>query len=202
MNSELETLIKPVHSAVLLIDIQNDWCHPEGNWARSGHDVSMAQKATQNTIEFIKQARKNKVPIIFIKANHSEWTDSPAQLRRRKSRGVEICKEGTWGEQFYMVQPLLGDPIIVKHRYSAFIGTDLDMILGSRGITTLIVCGGGTHACVESTVRDGFMLDYEIVIVSDCCRSSDLEQHISALKRMADLCGVVVEAREVLEAWA
>ena len=76
------------------------------------------------------------------------------------------------------------------------------MILRSHSIKTLIATGGGTQACVEATVRDGFMLDYNIVVVSDCCGTPSIEEHELALKRMANLCGVVVESRELLRAWS
>jgi ureidoacrylate peracid hydrolase len=95
-----------------------------------------------------------------------------------------------------------GDAIVVKHRYSAFIGTDLELMLKSRRLSTLILTGGGTGACVESTARDGFMLDYDIVVVSDCCGTTSLDDHEPALKRMARLCGTVVESKELLDIWS
>lgn len=200
MNAEIRELVNPIHSAVIVIDNQNDSCHPEGTYAKSGLDISLRQKAANNTAEFIKEARNYKVPIIFIRYNYSPWTASPAWIRQHKNKKLIACVEGTWGEQFYAVEPQEGEPVVVKHRYSAFIGTDLDMILRSKKISTLIVTGGGTQVCVESTVRDGFMLDYDIVVVSDCCGTPNIEEHEPALKRMAALCGTVVEAREVLEA--
>lgn len=195
-------LISPTHSAVLVIDNQNDSCHPDGVYARSGRDISLRQKAAHNTAEFIKEVRKYKVPVIFIRVSNNKWTNSPAWTRQPRTEGAQACQEGTWGEQFYAVEPLPGDPIVTKHRYSAFMGTDLDMILRSHRIETLIVTGGGTQACVEATVRDGFMMDYNIVVVSDCCGTPSIEEHEPALKRMANLCGLVVESGELLKTWS
>jgi len=202
MAPNFKELINPLHSAVLVIDNQNDSCHPDGIYARSGRDISLRQKAAHNTAEFIKEARKYKVPIIFIKVSNNKWTNSPVWMRQPRIEGAQACQEGTWGEQFYAAQPLLGEAIVTKHRYSAFIGTDLDMILRSHRIKTLIATGGGTQACVEATARDGFMLDYNIVVVSDCCGTPSIEEHELALKRMANLCGVVVESKQLLQAWA
>lgn len=202
MDSELTELVKPDHSSLLVIDVQNDCCHPDGAYAKRGRDISLRQKAAHNTAAFIKEARRYNVPVIFIKLNHGKWDESPSWKRRRKELGPPVCMEGTWGAEFYAVQPQEGDAIVVKHRYSAFIGTELDLILRRRRITTLIVTGGGTHVCVESTVRDGFMLDYDVVVVSDCCGSTSLEEHLPALKRMARLCATVAEAKEVSEAWS
>lgn len=199
---DFRELISPSHSAILVIDNQNDSCHPDGIYAKSGRDISLRQRAAHNTAQFIIEARKYKVPIIFIKVNHNQWTNSPAWLSKQRSGGPQACKEGTWGEQFYAVQPLPGEAIVTKHRYSAFIATDLDMILRSQRIKTLIATGGGTQACVEATVRDGFMLEYMIVVVSDCCGTPSIEEHEPALKRMANLFGTVVESGELLRAWS
>lgn len=199
---DFKDLVSPSRSAVLVIDNQNDSCHPDGVYARNGRDISLRQKAAHSAAAFIKEARKYSVPIIFIKVNHNKWTNSPSWVRQPRTEGAQACAEGTWGEQFYAVEPLPGEAIVTKHRYSAFIGTDLDMILRSHRIKTLIVTGGGTQACVESTVRDGFMLDYDIVVVSDCCGTPSIEEHELALKRMSNLCGTVADSKELLRTWS
>lgn len=201
MTPEITELIHPDRSTVIVIDVQNDACHPDGLYARSGRDISLRQRAAHNAAEFVKEAREYRVPIIFTKASHSPWDESPA-LRRRRRGSPQPYLEGSWGAEFYAVQPMKGDAVVVKHRYSAFIGTDLDLVLRSKRITTLIVTGGGTPVCVESTVRDGFMLDYDILVVSDCCGSTTPEEHEGALKRMGRLCGTVAEANEILQAWS
>ena len=201
MEPDLKELLKAAHSAILAIDIQNDPCHPEGLYAKLGRDVSLRREAAHNAAAFIDKARKFNLAVIFVKLNHSKWNESPAWIRRSKLRGpwTEAYKEGTWGEQFYAVQPKEEDPIVVKHRYSSFVGTDLEVILRSRNITTLIVTGGGTAACEESTVRHGLCLDYDILVISDCCGSSTVQEHSPALKRMDGLGATVVESGGVLE---
>jgi ureidoacrylate peracid hydrolase len=171
-------------------------------YAKLGRDISLRRQAAHNAADFIDKAREFNLPIIFIKLNHSEWNESSSWLRRSQLRGpwTTAYKEGTWGEEFYAVQPKQGDAVVTKHRYSAFVGTDLEMILGSRKIATLLVTGGGTAACVESTVRHGLCLDYDIVVISDCCGSSTLNEHGPALKRMEGLGATVVESWQVLEA--
>lgn len=200
MESDLKELLVPAYSAILAIDIQNDPCHPEGLFAKLGLDVSLRREAAHNAAAFIDKARKFNLAVIFVKLNHSKWNESPAWIRRSKRRGprTEAYKEGTWGEQFYAAQPKADDPIVVKHRYSAFVGTDLEMILRSRKITTLIVTGGGTAACVESTVRHGLSLDYDIFVISDCCGGT-VQDHGPALKRMDSQGATVVESRHIIE---
>ena len=201
MDLDLRELINPAHSAILVIDIQNDACHPEGLFAKIGLDTRLRRESAHNTAAFIDKVRMFNLPVIFIKLNHSQWNESPAWIRRSKIRGprTEAYKEGTWGAEFYAVQPKEEDPIVIKHRYSAFVGTDLEMILRSRHITTLIVTGGGTAACVESTVRHGLCLDYDMILVSDCCGSSTVQDHESALKRMQSQGAPVVESARILE---
>jgi ureidoacrylate peracid hydrolase len=140
------------------------------------------------------------VIVIFLKTNHSRWNNSRAWIRHKKDRPVH-CQEGTWGEEFYMVKPLDDEPIVVKHRFSGFIGTDFDHLLRIQGIQTLIMTGGGTHACVESTARDGFMLDYDIVLLSDCTFTSSPKRHYTALEVMGELFATVVSSKEVVNAW-
>ena len=92
------------------------------------------------------------------------------------------------------------DIIVVKHRFNAFIDTDLNLILRSMGIRTLIFTGIATHVCVESTVRHAFFYDYYNVVVRDCVATWDEELHRTALKNMDFLFGQVADAKEVFEA--
>ena len=110
------------------------------------------------------------MPVFFIRGVHSEWTDSEVRKERHRSkypsRGSN-CQEGTWGAELYGVRPEPGDQMITKNRYSAFINTNLDLNLRAQGIKTIITTGTSTDACVESTARDGFMLDYYVVFVDE-----------------------------------
>ena len=198
---ELKELINPGHTAVVVIDLQNDFCHGEGDMAKSGRDVSLMQKAAHNTQKFLPEVRKRKVPVIFVRARHNEWTNSPAWARKRGEKGSLTCKEGSWGEEFFVVKPGKSEAVVVKHRYSAFIGTDLDLILRSQAVQTVILTGVGTNVCVESTARDGFQMDYDIVLLSDCTGSSTLESHQKALDVLGLHFGYVFTSREILEAW-
>ena len=198
---ELKELINPGHTAVVVIDLQNDFCHSEGDMAKSGRDVSLMQQAAHNTQKFLPEVRKRKVPVIFVRARQNPWNISPAWMRKRGEKGSSACKEGEWGEDFFVVKPDEGEAVVVKHRYSAFIGTDLDLILRSQGIQTVILTGVGTHVCVESTARDGFQMDYDIVLLSDCTGSCPPESHNRALEVLGQHFAHVVTSKEILEAW-
>lgn len=198
---EFKELVSPKHSAIVVIDLQNDFCHSDGTFGKIGTNMSLLQQAAHNTQKFLPEARKQKVPVIFVRAVHNEGNNSAAWMRKRGPKGMQTCMEGTWGEKFFVVQPVEGETTVIKHRYSAFIGTDLDLILRSRGIQTVILTGVGTNVCVESTARDGFQMDYDIVLLSDCTGASTKEAHQGALDVLGQHFGYVVGSQDVLKAW-
>ncbi len=90
---------------------------------------------------------------------------------------------------------------MIKHRYSAFVGTRLESVLHTLGIKTLIMTGVGTNVCVESTARDGFMRDFNIVFLSDCTATSTQEFHDATLANIKLFFGVVATSDDVLATW-
>ncbi|MBI4321522.1 MAG: cysteine hydrolase [Chloroflexi bacterium] len=200
----LEELVDPRHTALVVVDVQNDFCHSEGDLGRRAGDVSRIQAAVRDLVGLIIQARDKGVAIIFIRAVHGAWTDSETWLRRRKDVPVaqlRTCQDNTWGGDFYEVQPLPGDKVIAKPRYSAFYGTELDVMLRARGIRTLLMTGVTTNVCVESTARDGMQRDYDIVLVENCCGTTRDEDHQATLRNIRNQFGVVATSGEVVEAW-
>jgi ureidoacrylate peracid hydrolase len=119
-----------------------------------------------------------------------------------KSLAEKTCPETT-ALLVYGVAPEPGDPLVTKHRYSAFINTDLDLILRAQGIKSLILTGVATNGCVESTARDGFMLDYYVVFVDDCsATSAGPGPHAGTLANIGRGFGEVVKAADLMSMWA
>ena len=113
----------------------------------------------------------------------------------------EYTVEDTWGQQFCDgLEPQSVEPIIKKHRSSAFVATDLDSVLRSNGIESLIVTGCVTHGCVQATARHGAYNDYYVVVVKDCVASTSRELHEAALKIMESRLDVV-DSQEILNEW-
>ncbi len=176
--SEFKELVKPAHTAVVVVDFQNVWCHNDGALAKSGRDVSLCQKAAYNCEQFLKEVRKKNVRVIFTQCSHDPWSYSPPWLRKCEEMELPLptlCQKGSWEEEFFVVSPQRGEAVVRKRRYSAFMDTDLDLILRSQGIKTIIVTGVATEVCVESTVRDAYQMDYEVVLLSDCTGSPTLK---------------------------
>jgi ureidoacrylate peracid hydrolase len=195
----LEQRLEPKHAAVVVVDMQNDFCHEDGGLAKNGGNVARTQAIVPALNALIADARKAEVPVIFVRAAHNKWTDSEARRAKQFGRQHAICAEGTWGCEWYGVAPEPGDAVVTKHRFSAFINTDLELILRAQGIQTLVMTGTATNVCVESTARDGFMLDHFIVFVDDCCGTGDEAAHAATLRNMRK---DVVTSDVVRDVWA
>lgn len=203
----LEEKIAPAHTALLVVDVQNDYCSSDSPMGRYGRDLSAAQAIIPDLQRLIASAREAGTLVVFVRMLKSDATESEVQREQRlRSRHVAdtnefICREGSWGAEFYEVDPLPGDLIITKHRYSAFINTDLDLILRCKGVKTLVIAGVATNVCVESTARDGFMLDYFIVVASDASAAYKPERHAASLDNITNSFGVVAAVEEIAAVW-
>lgn len=198
----LNELVDPKHAAILVIDVQNDFCHPEGGQAKQGREISAMTAVVPNIITLIKEGRKAGVPVIFVRGCHNKLTRSEVWENKKGGPGrTLLCEEGTWGAEFYQVKPLPGECVVSKSRYSAFIGTNLDLILRSSDVKTLIMSGVTTNTCVESTARQGFMMDYNIVFLEDCTATHYIEEHKAALNNIEQNYGFVRPSTELFSIW-
>ncbi|MFQ5855418.1 MAG: cysteine hydrolase family protein [Anaerolineae bacterium] len=199
---ELTEKIHPRHTVLIVVDMQNDYCHPEGALAHNGTDVSSTQAMLPRLVALIEAARQAGTKIIFIRTTHDEWTDSPARKELPRLRSMPVCRTGTWGSEFYGVSPGPDDYVITKHRYSAFLDTSLDLVLRSVGARTLIVTGVSTHTCVDCTARDGFQRDYFIVVPDDCTATYSPRVQKATLANLERHYGDVTTSNEIVGAWA
>jgi ureidoacrylate peracid hydrolase len=113
-----------------------------------------------------------------------------------------MCEDGTWQADFYGdVRPGHGDITISKHRYSAFHNTDLDLVLRSHGIRTVVLTGVLTNVCVETTAREAFVRDYYVVLVEDGTASCQPEDHAMTLRNIERFFGVVSSTQALEAIW-
>ncbi|MFD2618118.1 cysteine hydrolase family protein [Terrilactibacillus laevilacticus] len=198
-----QDILDPAHTALVIVDVQNDFCHEEGSMAKQGLDTSMARGMIPQLKQLIQQARDYHVPIIFIQTIHEKSTDSETWIRRLKDKShANVCRKNTWGSEFFELTPTPDDIIVIKHRYSAFINTRLDSILRTLKIRTLLMTGVSTNVCVESTARDGFMLDYDIILLSDCTAAFSEKAHHMTLENIDLFFGQVMDSGQVIQALA
>lgn len=197
----------PAHTALIVVDVQNDFCAPGGALASTGEDVSPAVDMVPRLARLIAAARSAGVPVIFVQTTHDETTDTRAWLDRLHAQpggqrtGI-ICRTGTWGGEFYGVAPEPGEIVVTKHRYSAFVGTNLDIVLRSLGIRSLMFTGVATEVCVETSLRDGLSAEYYVSLVSDCAASYSAEAHDASVSGVARSFGTVITGDELATRWA
>ena len=196
----------PSHTALVIIDVQNDFCSPAGSLAGLGFDVSAAQRIVPRLLELVTVARRIGLPVFFVRTLHDGTTDSPEWLGRvGDGPGTErtglTCRTDTWGSEFFEIKPGPGEPVVTKNRFSAFVGTNLDLILRTRGIRSLLFTGVTTETCVESTLRDGLFRDYYVSLVEDCAASYDKDAHTASVNIVANNFGTVVLSGQLLNFW-
>ena len=159
----LEAKTDPNHTALVVVDVQNDFCAEGGMLDTEGLDISRIKKMVPRLVNLIDQARASGCLIVYIQTIYNAemnlmsdvWLEQ--SLRQWKGRFIEypVCLEGGWGGEFYAgILPLPGEPIIHKHRYGGFIGTNLDMVLRSNGIRSLIMTGAITCLLYTSDAAD------------------------------------------------
>jgi ureidoacrylate peracid hydrolase len=176
----------PKRSAVIVVDMQNDFGSPGGMFDRAGIDISAIQAAIAPTARVLDVARATGIPVVYLQMQHrADLSDmgkpeSPHHQRHARMRvgstvadpdGVptRILIEGQWGTRIVdALAPQSGDIVVPKHRFSGFFETPLHTILQGLDATTLIVTGCTTSICVESTIRDAMFRDYSCVLLEDC----------------------------------
>src|SRR3989304_1952737 len=184
----LEQRLDPRQTALIVVDVQNDFCHREGGCARSfgTHVVADIEAAMPNLHLVIEGARMAGVFGVFIKSIYDDQYLSPAWRDQLERRGTtKLCQSGSWGAEFYggvVPDPQRGEMVVVKHRFDAFRGTDLDLVLRSHSITRVLECGFTTSICVESTARDAFFHDYYTMIAGDAVAEFERDLHEATLR--------------------
>ncbi|MBW7925511.1 MAG: cysteine hydrolase [Burkholderiaceae bacterium] len=166
--------------ALLVIDMQRDYCLPGGVIDALGHDTSHFASVGARLGEFLSRNRGAFDLVAFARTVFPSWPLSralTAHYARTALRRVRTPELADW----FAVQPEVGDFVVDKFRYSAFADTGLDAMLRAARIDTIVACGATTDVCVDTTVRDAFMRDYSVVILSDCSGGSTPARHANAL---------------------
>jgi nicotinamidase-related amidase len=212
--TELHEMVEPASTALLIIDMQNDWCSPGGSSARAGADMSMYPEIIPRIRTFAEACRRVGSPVVNVRmvALEDGKSDAPAwiRLRLRVNRNydpdnegaIDFVMRGSWGEEFLPeLQPKPADHVVTKLRSSAFYATELELILRAHSIETVVVTGTTTEGCVESTVRDLSLRDYFPIVLTDCVASDARELHDASLLVMGAYRAELATSTEVLEIW-
>lgn len=190
-------------TAVIVVDMQNDFCSSEGALARHGADVSRNQQVAAALPSFVDRARELGALIVWITQTAREEHVSDARRTRAAAMGrgvTEVAGAGTWGAELYVgLEPHESDIVMEKTKYSSFVGTPLRNVLHARGRGTVIVCGTAANVCVDSTVRDAYMSDLTVVLPRDLAGWTKEHLAEAALENLGFYFCEVVDSAELLE---
>lgn len=210
----LNDKVSPGRAAVVTVDVQNDFCDERGFLGQRGAPMHLIKAMLPRLAGFLDAARAHAVPVIHVISHHDEQYASPVvteqklrhglpmELDGRSLRDAPYCLKGTWGAELSGIDARPGEEVVVKHRYSGFHNTNLDLVLRSRGIQTVILTGVATNACVESTGRDVYMHDYYLIFVSDGAATTSQAAHDSTLANIDQFFGEVATMDAIAAAWA
>lgn len=185
--------LAPATTALIIIDMQRDFCEPGGYIDSMGYDVGPAQSLVPRIAALRQAVRHWGGFIVYTREGHRpDLTDLLPQKRfRSRIGGGEIGAEGPLGRLLIRgeagwdivadLAPSPGEPVVDKPGFSAFYATDLDRLLVTRGIRHLILCGVTTDVCVHSTVRAAIDRGYETLLVTDCCAATVEANHLAAI---------------------
>ena len=190
-----EDQVRPEHAALLVIDMQNDFCAAGGYLQRErGYNVDFAAAVAGRIATAVDAARDAGMLVIWIRSIYDFKHLAAPHIVKRREEGC--CLEGSWGADFFRLQPKPDEPVVTKHHYSAFAGTPLDGILREHGIRTLVMTGVATNVCVDSTLRDGFFAGYYIVLLEDCVGSNSAAGHDGTLATVRNNIGTVTQSAD------
>jgi len=187
VNARPEALaMNPAQSAVIVVDMQNDFGSKGGMFSSAGIDISGIRGAIAPTARVLAASRRAGISVVYLKMgfrpdlSDAGSSDAPSWIKHRRLRVGEATRapdgtasriliRDTWNTEVVPeLTPEPSDIVLYKHRYSGFFETDLDNVLKGRSISNLIFTGCTTSVCVESTIRDAMFRDYTCLLLADC----------------------------------
>lgn len=197
--------ITPDRTAILAVDPQNSFVHPDGLIARNGGDIRMMAATLPYIRDIVNAGRERGVQDIWTQhvhyPNDSKWTRHQILPHSYRWDAGPTALKGTWEAEFHNDIKDLAESsteIVVKHRFSAFLDTRLDTLLRMLDVRTLILTGMATTHCIECTARDAYQRDYDVIIPTEAVAAISKEGHDASLFMMDRVFGKVLPVDEVL----
>ena len=202
---DLPFSIAPKETALLVVDMQNGFCDPEGTMARAKLNYQSQNQIIPRVKELVRICHEALIPVMWSLQQHYRQDASRARHKiptHLQKLGIEVCLKDTWDAELVAqlrddVMP--GDEMVEKHRSTCFYNTTLESKLKARGITTLIICGVSTNYCVESTIRDAYARDYDIVVIEDAVATLWEDLHRATLRNVELFYGAVTSLERLKE---
>jgi nicotinamidase-related amidase len=193
--------IDRVRTALLVVDVQNDFCHPDGYFARVGFDVRPCAEAASRIRRVVADARAAGLTVVWTMSTNADPPVHrllPLRFRRDDvSRPPDQFVPGSWGWQLVDgLEPRSDELVIRKPRYDAFLRTSLEDELRALGVDTVVLAGVITNCCVDTTARSAFMRGFDVLVLEDCVATfaDERDLHEAALRNLSLLFAVVGES--------
>ena len=192
--------VDPKRTALVVIDLQNDFCSEKGALAALGSDVSPCKAVAERIAGFLPKVREQVGVVAFFQLVYDVEKMSESQRERLIRDGKPVvCAAGSAGCELFL-QPGPNDLIFAKYRYSAFSNEQFVEVLRARSISTVVAVGVDTQICVEGTVRHGYDLGYRMLVLSDlvATRRSELARHENSLALCERYFSTMLDSSEFL----
>ncbi len=202
---DLKDVADPKHTALIIIDPQCDFCAVKGAMGqRFGFDMKEIRESVPALNAFIERCREAGVFVVWVREIFADRKMLPNQKALwGGGDDIWLIREDGTGIDWYeeMIPPLADESIITKWQYDAFADTELDLLLRSQGIKTILMTGYTTNVCVETTARHGYIKGYYVVLVSDCTGAPTHPEYEATVFNIRTYFGHVATSLELGGLW-
>jgi len=199
---------KKIAPALIVVDMQNGFVSKGGSYDKLGMNTSNYREIIPKLKDLIEFCRSKEIPVFYTEAvKEASGIDVLTKIHnflpksRQERLKFPICIRGTWdGVTIDELKPKEDDPVVIKRRDSAFQDTELRVWLQSEGINLLVFTGIDTSICVETSLRDGFNIGYDVAVISDATASGHEDHYETTLERVRDYYGLVMNVERFKKA--